>query len=266
MIFTNEEFGNVRIIEIDGKAWFVGKDIAAALGYGKERNAIQKHVDTDDALKWGIMDSLGREQRTTVINESGVYALIFGSKLESAKRFKHWVTSEVLPSIHRTGSYSIPKTTSEQIQLIAKGYTELEEKINNQQKEINDIKDRLDVIGAFDNEWMLKKIQDVTKAKVLHMTEEPIHKVLWARYFFAGIYKELKDTFKVSSLKSIPSKHMDDAISIINHWFPTTLFLQNRIYKMQAMQETNQLSDKKIIALLQYLKETKDGAINPFSK
>lgn len=104
-IFENKEFGEIRTITIDGEPWFVGKDVAGALGYEKERNAVQKYVDTDDALKWGVADSLGREQQTTIINESGLYALIFSSKLETAKNFKHWVTAEVLPSIRRTGTY-----------------------------------------------------------------------------------------------------------------------------------------------------------------
>lgn len=108
-IFENKEFGEIRTVMIDGEPWFVGKDVAGALGYEKERNAVQKYVDTDDALKWGIIDSLGREQQTTIINESGLYALIFGSKLEKAKSFKHWVTSEVLPSIRQTSTYSVVK-------------------------------------------------------------------------------------------------------------------------------------------------------------
>lgn len=105
--FENEEFGIIRTVVIKGEPWFVGKDVAAALGYEKERNAIQKHVDVDDALKWGVEDSLGRIQDTTVINESGLYSLIFGSKLESAKKFKKWVTSEVLPSIRKIGAYIV---------------------------------------------------------------------------------------------------------------------------------------------------------------
>lgn len=87
-IFNNPDFGEIRTIMIDGEPWFVGRDVATSLGYEKQRNAIQKHVDADDALKWGIEDALGRKQETTVINESGLYSLIFGSKLESAKKYK----------------------------------------------------------------------------------------------------------------------------------------------------------------------------------
>ena len=93
----------VRTTMVDGEPYFVGKDVADILGYAKARNAIANHVDEDDALKWGVMDSLGREQETTIINESGLYSLILSSKLPQAKEFKRWVTSEVLPSIRKHG-------------------------------------------------------------------------------------------------------------------------------------------------------------------
>ena len=102
-IFENPEFGKVRTVEMDGKSYFVGKDVAEALGYSKPLNALSVHVEKDDSLKQGLTDSLGRKQETILINESGLYSLILSSKLESAKRFKHWVTSEVLPSIHKSG-------------------------------------------------------------------------------------------------------------------------------------------------------------------
>ena len=104
-IFENEEFGQIRTIEIDGQPWFIGNDVASILGYEKARNALSKHVDEDDALKWGVTDSLGRVQNTTVINESGLYSLILSSKLPTAKAFKRWVTSEILPSIRQSGAY-----------------------------------------------------------------------------------------------------------------------------------------------------------------
>ena len=104
-VFKNEEFGEIRVVEIDGEPYFVGKDVASVLGYAKPLNAISKHVDEDDALKRGLIDSLGRTQQTIVINESGLYSLILSSKLPNAKKFKRWVTSEVLPTIRKTGGY-----------------------------------------------------------------------------------------------------------------------------------------------------------------
>ena len=104
-IFEHEEFGSVRTIMIDDVPWFVGKDVAEALGYAKTRNAIQVHVDADDKTDALIQGVSGTAKRMTILNESGLYSLILSSKLPSAKRFKRWVTSEVLPSIRKTGSY-----------------------------------------------------------------------------------------------------------------------------------------------------------------
>ncbi|MBR2518378.1 MAG: toxin Bro, partial [Selenomonadaceae bacterium] len=104
--FNNADFGNVRAMLIDGEAWFVGKDVAEALGYEAPRNAIKKHVDAEDKLTHQISAS-GQNRNMTLINESGMYALVFGSQLDSAKKFKRWVTHDVLPSIRKTGSYSV---------------------------------------------------------------------------------------------------------------------------------------------------------------
>ncbi len=114
-IYENEEFGTVRTVVVDGEPWFVGKDVAEALGYSNSRKALLDHVDDEDK---GVTncDTLGGNQNLTIINESGVYALIFGSKLPNAKKFKHWVTTEVLPSIRKTGSYNLPGTYKEALQ------------------------------------------------------------------------------------------------------------------------------------------------------
>lgn len=106
-VFSNPEFGEVRTIIIDGEPWFVGNDVARALGYSKTGEAIKTNVQDMDTALAGVMDSMGRVQKTTVINESGLYDLVFESRLPSAKKFRHWVTSDVLPSIRKTGLYSI---------------------------------------------------------------------------------------------------------------------------------------------------------------
>lgn len=118
-IFNNTEFGEIRTVTINNEPLLVGSDVARALGYADTFGALKKHVSEEDKLVCQI-DSAGQKRDATVINESGLYALIFGSKLDSAKRFKHWVTSEVLPSIRRTGTYNMPGTYKEAlIQLIA---------------------------------------------------------------------------------------------------------------------------------------------------
>lgn len=103
-IFSNPEFGQVRTVEMDGDAWLVGKDVAEALGYSDAFGALKKHVDEEDKLVCQI-DSAGQKRDATVINESGLYSLVLSSRLPTAKKFRRWVTSEVLPSIRRTGGY-----------------------------------------------------------------------------------------------------------------------------------------------------------------
>lgn len=131
--FSNNEFGNIRTSIIDNEIWFVGKDIATSLGFTNTRKAIIDHVDKDDKIDGvTVRDSIGREQNPVMINESGVYALVFGSKLESAKRFKHWVTSEVLPTLRKTGSYGMPQGK----ELLALAVIEAQKTIEEKDKEI----------------------------------------------------------------------------------------------------------------------------------
>lgn len=106
IIAFNYEEQQVRTIEKDGEPWFVGKDVATILGYSDTDQALRKHVDDEDKLTRQI-DGAGQKRNVTVINESGLYSLILSSKLPTAKEFKHWVTSEVLPSIRKTGEYKI---------------------------------------------------------------------------------------------------------------------------------------------------------------
>ncbi len=107
-IFENQEFGTVRTVELDGEPWLVGKDVAQALGYSNPRKALADHVDEEDK---GVTkcDTLGGVQEMTIINESGLYSLVLSSKLPGAKKFRRWVTAEVLPAIRRTGGYRMPK-------------------------------------------------------------------------------------------------------------------------------------------------------------
>lgn len=107
-VFNNPDFGEIRAVEIDGEPWFVGKDVAVALGYSDTSDALKRHIDDEDKLTRRFTDS-GQSREMYIINESGVYSLIFSSKLESAKKFKRWVTSEVLPAIRRHGAYIVPQ-------------------------------------------------------------------------------------------------------------------------------------------------------------
>ena len=107
-LFNNPEFGAVRAVEVDGEPWFVGKDVAQALGYNDTDQALRKHVDDEDKLTRRF-DGSGQGRSMTTINESGLYSLVLSSKLPGAKKFKRWVTAEVLPTIRKTGGYQLPK-------------------------------------------------------------------------------------------------------------------------------------------------------------
>lgn len=111
-VFNNTEFGEIRSMTIDGEPYFVGKDVAAALGYTNQSKALIDHVDAEDKLNNETLSSLG-QRGGWLINESGMYSLIMGSKLEGARRFKRWVTSEVLPSIRKTGAYATNSAAAE---------------------------------------------------------------------------------------------------------------------------------------------------------
>lgn len=139
-IFTNSEFGCIRIIEMNGEPWFVGKDVAEALGYSNTRDALSTHVMDEDKNTVVISDGKRGNPNQTVINESGLYALIFGSKLESAKRFKHWVTSEVLPSIRRNGGYIKDQENLTPEQIVANALIVAQNIINDKDKQIKEMK------------------------------------------------------------------------------------------------------------------------------
>ena len=124
-IFENAEFGQIRTVQLNNETYFVGKDIADKLGYQNGSRDINRHVADEDKLSTQI-EYAGQRREVTVINESGLYALILGSKLESAKRFKHWVTSEVLPSIRKHGVYAVDELLDDP-ELAIKAFTALKE-------------------------------------------------------------------------------------------------------------------------------------------
>lgn len=133
----NFESNQVRALLINNEPWFVGKDVALSLGYKDTSDALKKHVTDEDKMTRCFADS-GQNRQMYVINESGLYSLIFGSKLESAKRFKHWVTSEALPQIRKIGSYATPQLTGEE--LMAKSLIEAKSVLERQNKQIIEMK------------------------------------------------------------------------------------------------------------------------------
>lgn len=178
-IFNHEEFGQVRSVVIEGDPWFVGKDVAEALGYKDTKSALQDHVDSEDKqiLKSGDLPPLENHlpkevfpinfvradipnRGLTIINESGVYALVFGSKLPGAKQFKRWVTSEVLPALRKTGKYEMEAVSDAEILaravLVAQNVIRekddqilaLEEKVESQQQTIEDYQPKVEYLDT----------------------------------------------------------------------------------------------------------------------
>lgn len=130
-IFNNEEFGQIRTVEIDGEIYFVGKDVAVTLGYQNGSRDINRHVDEEDRRKIMVFDG-NQDKETIVINESGLYSLILSSKMPNAKKFKRWVTSEVLPTLRKTGSYEMPNMSTEMkaILMIDQKQVKMEQRID----------------------------------------------------------------------------------------------------------------------------------------
>ncbi|MCP1275469.1 BRO family protein [Leuconostoc citreum] len=213
----NFETNDVRTVVINSEAWFVGKDVADALGYTKSRNALTKHVDEDDALKRGVTDNLGRLQETTLINESGVYSLIFGSKLESAKRFKKWVTSEVLPAIRKTGSYSTQMTDLEKIALLAQGTTQLNQRLDGVETKVDTYIEN-QALNATDYGSVNRAVNHrvYAYASIHHIPKSKVGPL------FKDLGNQIKQVANVGNRSRIKSKDYDIVIQFIDNWEPST--------------------------------------------
>lgn len=217
-IFNNPDFGDIRTVEIDGEAWFVGKDVAEALGYEKPSDAVRKHVDDDDK---GIskMETPSGMQNMTIINESGLYALVFGSKLDSAKKFKKWVTSEVLPAIRKNGSYTMPISTNDKIMLLAQGHMELQQEVNNIKKDMESLKMDLPILPVEED-----RITSAVKRKGLAVmggkTSNVYRDKSIRRKVYQGIYANLKYNFQIKTYRALKRSQVDKAIDIINNYQP----------------------------------------------
>lgn len=225
-IFNSEEFGDIRTVAIDNETYFVGKDVATALGYANPKNAVPTHVSEEDKLSTQI-EYAGQRREVTVINESGLYALIFGSKLESAKRFKHWVTSEVLPAIRKTGSYQMPMTTDQKIQLLAQGNVELTEKIEKVNDDLQEFKKDMPLLALECQKITRAKNQKVVplmggKNAPAYKNKSLMHKV------YGDIDAQLRREFGVNTYKAIKRNQCDLAIRIIEA-YKLPMFLQKEI-------------------------------------
>lgn len=208
-IFNSEEFGEIRTIEIDGKPYFVGTDVAKALGYSNPRKAILDHckgvTKRDTPTSSGI-------QSMSYINEGDLYRLIMKSKLPSAEKFESWVMDEVLPTIRKTGSYQKPLTTVEQIQVIATGFLDHEERLN-----------RLENTMTIDYAQQ-ESIRDLVSSVVIaHLggKESNAYKEI-GKKVFAECNRDIKTYFAVNARNNIPKLRFEEAMEYVKNWHPCT--------------------------------------------
>lgn len=213
-IFKHADFGQIRTVNIDGEPWFVGKDVAQVLGYEKPRNAIAAHVDLDDALKWGVTDSIGRTQEMTIINESGLYSLILSSKLPSAKKFKHWVTSEVLPSIRRTGMFV---GGSKELQAIFM----LDSRTVQHEQRIAALEDSM-VVDYGQQRALADQVNMVVVAALGGRDSAAYADKSLRSKLYSECNRDLQRWFRVNSRNNIPRKRFDEAVEYIQRWRPST--------------------------------------------
>lgn len=218
-IFKSEEFGEVRTVLINDEPWFVGKDVATALGYSNTRDALMAHVEEEDK---GVVkcDTPGGKQDMVAVNESGLYALIFGSKLSDAKKFKRWVTTEVLPSIRKTGGYGKAMTIPEQIKLLAQGNVELEKKIDSVNERVDGLEQDMPLYGCEIDE--VKAHVNRKGVKILGGKDSKAYRDSSIRSsVYSDMYRQLKREFgAVASYKSIKRKYIADVHEFIDCYEP----------------------------------------------
>lgn len=223
-IFNNPEFGEIRTIDQNGEPWFVGKDVATALGYKDTVNALKSHVDEQDKRGWRITTPSG-EQQATIINESGLYSLCFSSKLEGAVKFKRWVTSEVLPQIRKTGSYIMPKMTKEMqaIFLLDNRTAQLDQRVTALENNA--------VIDYGQQRTLANAVNHRVIVDVLGGKNSPAYEDVHVRgRVFCECNKDLQNWFRVNARNNIPRKRFDEAIEYVNRWKPSTntaMMIQN---------------------------------------
>lgn len=214
-IFTNEEFGEIRTVQLNNETYFVGKDVAEALGYVDPSSAVSKNVDTEDKTTLLLeQDGSNYKSKTTVISESGLYALIFGSKLESAKRFKHWVTSEVLPAIRKTGSYEMEQYSPEMKAILMH-----DKKLVKMDERVTDLENNTTI--DYGQQQVLGDIVNRVVIEALGGKGSPAYREI-SKKVFAECNRDLKHYFNVNARNNVPKKRFDEAVEYVKNWKPCT--------------------------------------------
>ena len=222
-IFDSPEFGQVRTAMIGSEPYFAGKDVAEILGYADPNKAIAMHVDEDDKLNDKTASSLG-QRGGWFINESGLYSLILSSKLPNAKKFKRWVTSEVLPAIRKTGTYTAPRTAAEWIRLLAEGNADLTNRVEGVENKVESLENDMPLYSC-----EVDEIQGHVKRKAVKVLggkdSEAYQDASLRASVFKDMYSQLKREYGcVASYKSIKRRYIADVHEFIDGYeLPTVL-------------------------------------------
>lgn len=220
----------VRTLSIDEEPYFVGKDVADILGYSNSRKALLDHVDEEDKLTSRIVTA-GQNRNQTIINESGLYSLIFSSKLESAKRFKRWVTSEVLPTLRKTGTYQVPDNPMDALKLMFDAQKQTKEEIATVKADVIDLREN-QKLDTGDYNLLSRTINQ----RVAHI--QKIHAITNQKQrseLFRDINSEVKKMTGATSRTNVRQKHFDDVISMVANWFPS----QATLYKIKQLERSD---------------------------
>lgn len=210
-IFENTEFGKIRTVQLNNETYFVGKDVADILGYQNGSRDINRHVDEEDKHKIMLFDG-NQDKETIIINESGLYSLILSSKMPNAKKFKHWVTSEVLPQIRKTGAYQKPLTQQEIMRIQLGMIDDHEERIINLENNMTIDYGQQQVLGDVVN----KTVIDILGGKDSAAYREISKRV------FSECNRDLKHYFHVNARNNVPKKRFDEAVEYAKNWQPCT--------------------------------------------
>lgn len=211
----NFENHNVRALMINDEPYWVGKNVAIVLGYAKPRNAIATHVDEEDKKDAPIQGDLGGKQNMTVINESGLYSLILSSKLPSAKRFKRWVTSEVLPALRKTGGYKLPDNPMDILKLTYEALNQTNESVAQHEYRIKELEDNK-LLNPGEYNYISKAVKNKVK-QVMNELDMDL-KGKQKNQIYKAINRDLNCFIGIKTRSQFKAKDFDKALEFVQNW------------------------------------------------
>lgn len=223
----------VRTLKIDGEPWFVGKDLTDILGYSNSRKALKDHVDKEDQQ---ILTSRNvtleniPNRGLTGVNESGMFSLVLSSQLPTAKKFKRWVTSEVLPAIRKTGSYQLPQTPEGQIRLLLESSVHTDERLTNVEEDIDLLKNKSEIDST--QRFQLQKARNKRAIEVCGGKDSNFYKTK-SRKVFMELAHDFKEYFEIPRYDALRKEDFDKAIEFVDGWYPSVL-LKREIDEVNA--------------------------------